>query len=308
MKSILLLTENWNLFPARDLQSLVNAARIAEEAGIDGVQLSEHIVLGPAANEGEPKRNYREYDGLGNQPPATPWPSSLLVLSAIAAVTTRLNLFAGAILPVLRHPLQVAKDLATLDLLSKGRLVAYPTVSWHEQEYIALGKDFRKRGKMLDEQFEIWRKVWTESPASYSGEFYKFDNIYVDPKPWTPGGPPLWITGGPLHPAAIRRIAKYGSGYAPGGPMAPGEKEQIYAALTAAGRDPKYFDIMGGIMGKFEGADDVADLDETCERQLPFNMESGAAWVVAKPSQFINRAEEFPDFCRRYVKHIKALS
>jgi alkanesulfonate monooxygenase SsuD/methylene tetrahydromethanopterin reductase-like flavin-dependent oxidoreductase (luciferase family) len=191
--------------------------------------------------------------------------------------------------------------------LSKGRFVAYPTVSWHEQEYIALAKDFRKRGKMLDEQFEIWKKVWTESPASYSGEFYKFDNIYVDPKPWTPGGPPLWITGGPLHPAAIRRIAKYGSGYAPIGPMAPGEKEQIYETLTAAGRDPKDFDIMGGIMGMFKGADDVADLAETCERQLPFNIASGAGWVVAKPSQFINRAEELPDFCRRYVKHIKAL-
>jgi probable F420-dependent oxidoreductase len=307
MKSILLLTENWNLFPARDLQSLVNAAKIAEEAGIDGVQLSEHIVLGPAANEGAPKRNFREYDAPGNQPPDTPWPTSLLVLSAIAATTTRLKLFAGAILPVLRHPLQVAKDLATLDLLSKGRLVVYPTVSWHEQEYIALGRDFHKRGKMLDEQLAIWQKVWTASPASYSGEFYPFDNIYVDPKPWTPGGPPLWITGGPLHPAALRRIARYGSGYAPTGRMAPGEKEQIYAALTAAGRDPQDFDIVGGIMGKFNGADDVADLDATCARQLPFNIESGAGWVVAKPSQFIDRAEEFPDFCRRYVQHIKAL-
>jgi hypothetical protein len=90
-----------------------------------------------------------------------------------------------------------------------------PTVSWHEQEYIALGKDFRKRGKMLDEQFAIWIKVWTESPASYSGEFNKFDNIYVEPK------------------------------------------------LIEAGRDPKDFDIMCGIMGIFKGADDVADLDAT---------------------------------------------
>lgn len=89
--------------------------------------------------------------------------------------------------------------------------------------------------------------------------------------------------------------------------MAPGEKEQIYAALIEAGRDPKDFDIMGGIMGLFKGVDDVADLDETCEQQLPFAVGSGATWVVAKPSQFINRAEEFPDFCRRYVQHIKAL-
>jgi hypothetical protein len=71
MKTILLLTENWNIFSSRDLASIVTAAKIAEEAGIDGVQLSEHILLGPDAGAGTPKKNFREFDAPGNQSPLT---------------------------------------------------------------------------------------------------------------------------------------------------------------------------------------------------------------------------------------------
>ena len=306
MKTMLLLSENWDLFSSRDLPSLVNAAKVAEAAGIDGVMLSEHIVLGPDAGAGEPKRNPREFDAPGNQPSNTPHPSSIVLLGAIAAATTRLTLYAGAVLPVLRHPLHIAKDLATIDLLSQGRLIVLPTVSWHKQEYAALGRDFHKRGKMLDEQLAIWRKVWRESPASFSGEFYQFDDVYLEPKPWRPEGPKVWITGGSLHPAALRRLVEYGSGYGPGGPMAPGEKEKIYAALTAAGRDPKDFDIMGGIMGRFDGPDDLADLEDAFG-QLPAVVSAGSTAVIAKPSQFIRHPDELPEFCRRFVERIKSL-
>jgi probable F420-dependent oxidoreductase len=305
LKTMLMLSENWDIFDPRDLSSVVNAAKIAEEAGIDGVMLGEHIVLGPDAEAGGAKPNSREFDQPRNQPPNTPHPSSMVMLGAIAAVTRRVTLFAGATLPVLRHPLQVAKDLATLDLLSKGRLVVLPTVSWNEQEYAALQRDFHNRGKMLDEQYEIWHEVWREGPASYAGEFYQFDEVYVEPKPWTPGGPRIWVTGAYLHPAALRRVVKYGSGYAPGGPMAPGEKDRIYAALIAAGRDPKTFDIMGGIMGTFKGSDDLADLDEAC-KQIPANVESGATTIICKPAQYIRTEDGFPDFCRRFIDRVKS--
>jgi probable F420-dependent oxidoreductase len=305
LKPLLLLTENWDLFNPRDLHSIVNAAQVAEAEGIDGVMLSEHIVLGRNSESAGAKTNPREFDAPNNQPPTTAHPSSMIMLGAIAAATTRLTLFAGAILPVLRHPLQVAKDLATLDLLSKGRLVALPTVSWGEEEYAALGKDFHKRGKMLDEQYEVWQKCWREGPASHAGEFYKFDEVYVEPKPWTPSGPRLWPTGAYLHPAALRRVVKYGSGYAPGGPMAPGEWDQICEALTAAGRDPKSFDVLGGIMGSFKGTDDVADLDEAC-KQIPTNVRSGATVIVAKPSQYIRSLDEFPAFCRRFADRVRS--
>ena len=305
MKTIILLTENWDLLDPRDLSGLIDAARIAEDAGIDGVMVSEHIVLGPAAGAGTPKRNPREFDMPGNQPPDTTHPSLVAMLGALAAATSRVKIIAGAILPVLRHPLQVAKDLATIDLLSKGRLIVLPTVSWHEQEYRALGKDFHKRGKMLDEHLEIWSKAWSQSPICHQGEFYQFDDVYVVPKPWLPEGPPIWITGDRVLKPQLRRAIAYGSGFGSPGPMFPGDKEILFDALRAAGRDPVPFDLMGGIMGRFEEQDDVSDW-EIGFAQLQANRDFGATYVVAKPSQFVRDLADFPRFCRAFADRVMA--
>jgi alkanesulfonate monooxygenase SsuD/methylene tetrahydromethanopterin reductase-like flavin-dependent oxidoreductase (luciferase family) len=306
MKTIILLTENWDLFDPRDLSGLIDAAKIAEDAGIDGVSVSEHIVLGPAAGAGTSKRNPREFDMPGNQPPDTTHPSLVAMLGALAAATSRVKIIAGAILPVLRHPLQVAKDLATIDLLSKGRLIVMPTVSWHEQEYAALGVDFHKRGKMLDEQLAIWRMAWSQTPVSYHGEFYQFDDAYVMPKPWHPEGPPIWITGDRVLAPQLRRAIGFGSGFGSPGPMYPGDKEVLFAGLEAAGRDLAGFDLMGGIMGMFVGTDDVADWEQGFA-QLQANRDFGATYVVAKPSQFVAEFADFPEFCRTFAARVKAI-
>lgn len=142
---LLVLSENWTMTSPRDLRALVRIAAEAEQAGIDGVMLSEHIVLGPAAGAAGVMANPREYAVPGNQPPDMPWPSSVVLLSAIAAATERLRLVAGAIIAPLRHPLLLAKELGTLDLLSEGRLVVIPTVSWHPDEYAALSVPFHQR-------------------------------------------------------------------------------------------------------------------------------------------------------------------
>ena len=129
---------------------------------------------------GEPAR----LRDAGNQDPATPWPAPLLLLAAIAAVTSRLRLVAGALIAPLRHPLLCAKELATLDLLSRGRLVVLPTVSWHRDEYAALGVRFDRRGDLLDEHLAVWRRVWSGSPASFAGRYYRFRDVFVEPQPW----------------------------------------------------------------------------------------------------------------------------
>ena len=162
---VLVLSENHTLVPARDLRALVDVAAEAERAGFDGVMVSEHIVLGRGADADGLPENPRDYALPGNQDPATPWPSSLLLLAAIASVTTRLRLIASAVIPPLRHPLQIAKELATLDLLSRGRLVVQPTVSWHRAEYEALGVAFETRGVRLDEHLEAWKLLWRDSPV-----------------------------------------------------------------------------------------------------------------------------------------------
>jgi len=166
---LLILTENWTMRPPPDVGDLVAFAVEAEQAGIDGVMVSEHIVLGPSANAAGLPANPRDYALPGNQDPASPWPSPVVLLSAIAAATRRLRLVAGAIISPLRHPLAMAKDLATLDRLSRGRLIVLPTVSWHRDEYDALGVPFGRRGDILDEQLEIWSRAWAGSPVAVDG-------------------------------------------------------------------------------------------------------------------------------------------
>ena len=130
-------------------------AQVAEDSGFDSVMISEHVVLGPDASANGVMGNPRDYALPGNQDPEMPWPNSLLLLSAMASVTSRLRLVAGAIIAPLRHPLLLARELGTLDLISEGRLVVQPTVSWSKDEYAALDVPFTKRGKILDEQLEI---------------------------------------------------------------------------------------------------------------------------------------------------------
>src|SRR3954469_23717529 len=141
--------------------------------------LSEHVVLGEASGANGIMGNPRDYAAPGNQDPATPWPDLLVLFGAIAPVTTRLRLIGAAIIAPLRHPLLLAHQLATLDLLSEGRLVVQPTVSWLRDEYMALGVPFEERGKLLDEHLTAWKAVWSNSPASFGGEHYRFDDVYL---------------------------------------------------------------------------------------------------------------------------------
>ena len=104
--------------PEPDVADLVRFAVEAERAGIDGVMVSEHVVLGPSASEDGLPVNPRDYALPGNQDPASPWPSPLVLLSGTAAATSRLRLVAGALISPLRHPLTTAKDLATLERLA----------------------------------------------------------------------------------------------------------------------------------------------------------------------------------------------
>ncbi|HEX2320810.1 MAG TPA: LLM class flavin-dependent oxidoreductase, partial [Streptosporangiaceae bacterium] len=166
---LLILTENHTMRPEPDVADLVGFAAAAERAGLDGVMVSEHVVLGPSADAAGRPANPRDYALPGNQDPATPWPSPWVLLSAIAAATQRIRVVAGALISPLRHPLLLAKDLATLDRLSVGRLVVQPTVSWHRDEYDALGIAFERRGEILDEQLDVWSRAWAGSPVSFEG-------------------------------------------------------------------------------------------------------------------------------------------
>ena len=306
-RMVLVLSENWTMADARNLRSIVRMAVVAEDAGFDAIMVSEHIVLGPSAGKHGVMANPRDYAEPGNQDPRTPWPSSLVLLAAIAAVTTRLRLFAAAIIPPLRHPLQLAKDLATLDLLCEGRLVVLPTVSWHEDEYEALAVPFRERGARLDEHLEAWHAVWGASPASFQGRFYAFENVYVEPKPYRNGGIQLHFGSSTMHDKLVRRLVRFGAGWNPDGRAPVEHVEKLRAALAEAGRDFAELELVGRTRVTFPGPDRVADLGEALAT-IPQQLAEGYTTFCIKPSQFIADRAQLPGFCQEVIRRVEALT
>ena len=284
----------------RDLRALVRMAVEAEDAGIDGVMLSEHIVLGESAGAGGRPENPRDYVAPGNQDPDTPWPDSIVLMSAIAAATTRLRLIGAAIIAPLRHPVLLAHQLATLDLLSEGRLVVQPTVSWHREEYDALGVPFDRRGELLDEHLAAWRALWRPGPVSFSGRWYSFADVYLEPKPFRAEGPRLWFGGMTVGPWIVRRLVEYGHGFHPFGQPDAAELRRLADAMAAAGRSFAELEVVGGIRGRFPDPTSVADLAEAMEA-IPAQLEAGYTTICFKPSQYTDDPAQVGRLCRELV-------
>jgi probable F420-dependent oxidoreductase len=303
---VCILTENHTLIPARDLRGLIGLAVQAEDAGFDAVMASEHVVLGRGSDaEGLPA-NPREYASPGNQDPATPWPSSLVALAAVAAVTERVRLVASAVIAPLRHPLLIAKELATLDLLSRGRLVVQPTVSWHRAEFDALAVPFETRGERLDEHLAAWARLWHGGPSTFHGRHYRFDDVFLQPGPWRSGGPTLWFGGVRLHDRLLRRLVRHGHGFNPFGRPSDEELERLRDAMAAAGRDVADLEIVGGVRGRFEDPTSIASLDEALER-IPEQLARGCTTICVKPSQFTDDPDQVPSMLRRIVDRVAEL-
>jgi probable F420-dependent oxidoreductase len=297
---VLVLSENWTMTSPRDLRALVRMAVEAEDAGIDGVMLSEHIVLGPSAGALGRPANPRDYAAPGNQDPDTPWPDSIVLMSAIAAVTTRLRLIGAAIIAPLRHPVLLAHQLAALDLLCEGRLVVQPTVSWHREEYAALGVPFDRRGELLDEHLAAWKVLWESGPASFPGRHYQFSDVYLEPKPFRAEGPRLWFGGTSVGPWIVRRLVEYGDGFHPFGQPTADELRPLVDAMAAAGRDFAQLEVVGGIRGRFPSGGGVADLAEAAEA-IPAQLEAGYTTICFKPSQYTDDPAQVGRLCRQLV-------
>jgi probable F420-dependent oxidoreductase len=302
----LVLSENWTMTSGRDLPALVRWAREAEDAGFDSVMISEHVVLGPAAGAAGVMPNPREYALPGNQDPATPWPSSLVLLSAIAAVTERIRLVASAVIAPLRHPLLLARELGSLDLVSGGRLVVQPTVSWLPDEYAALGVPFASRGDLLDEHLRAWAVLWRDTPASFSGAHYAFRDVYFEPKAFRPEGPALWLGGSRMHRRMLARIVAYGSGFNPLGRPPAADLARLRQAMLAAGRDPGELELVGGTRAVFPDGHSVADLGEALAT-IPPQAQAGFTTFCIKPSQFTDDPAGVGRLCRDIIRRVDGL-
>lgn len=302
----MILSENWTLTDGRNLNELVRWARIAEDTGFDSVMISEHVVLGPDASDKGVMGNPRDYAMPGNQDPLMPWPNSLMLFSAIAAVTSRIRLVGAAVLAPLRHPLLLARELGTLDLISEGRLVVQPNVSWSRDEYAALGVPFGERGKILDEQLEVMDLVFRQSPASYHGTYFDFDDIYLEPKAFRPEGPRMWFGGQKAHGAVVDRLVRYGHGFHPLGRPTAEDMHIIRDAMAEAGRDIADLEMVGGVRYTFSDDHSPADLGESMD-SIPEQLDQGFTTICIKPSMYIDESSEMEMFCKDVIKRAEAM-
>lgn len=243
----------------------------------------------------------------GNQDPYTPWLSSIVVLAAVAAATTRVRLVASAVLAPLRHPLLLARELGTLDLVSGGRLVVQPSVSWSRDEYAALGVPFGERGRILDEQLEILAALWAGSPTTFRGRHFAFDDVYLEPGAFREDGPRMWFGGRSAHGAVCRRLAAYGHGWHPLGAPSPADFAAVESAMRSAGRDPAVLELVGGVRAVFPDDDSCAALEPAVESIGP-QLAQGFTTFCIKPSQFIDDAARLGAFCRDVVRRVESLA
>ena len=184
-------------------------AQMIEKAGAESIWVSEHPIVAP---DHKPLYTYSK-TGLPGFTPEITFPSPLEWLSYVAAVTDKIKLVTGVLLLPLHSPIIVAKRISTLDRMSKGRVILGVGLGWQIEEFESVGVPYTERGKRMDEMIPALRKLWTDSPASYEGKYYKFDKVDCDVKPVQAGGPPIMV-GGSTTPAA-ERAAKMGDAYYP---------------------------------------------------------------------------------------------
>jgi probable F420-dependent oxidoreductase len=216
-----------------DPRLLVDLAVRAEAAGIGGVVISDHVLIG--------ERTDRYPWGTFPYPPEAPWLEPLTVLAAIATATDRLVLTTGVLVVPLRPAPLLAKQVATLDVLSRGRVVLGVGTGWQEEEFTAQGLDPAARGRLLTDHVAACRMLWRYAPASFASPSVTFDRVWSEPRPSSPGGPPI-LFAGTLTPRNVPRIVDLGDGWIPImgttlDRLADGVAT-LRAAFVDAGRDP----------------------------------------------------------------------
>jgi probable F420-dependent oxidoreductase len=195
-----------SLFPPDGWRGFIDLARAADDAGVDRIVVVDHVVMGPHTD------NYQW--GKFPVPPDAPWFEPLTMLSAIASATARVRLATGILIVPLRPAALLAKTVATLDVISGGRVDLGVGTGWQREEYDAEGLDFSRRATLYDDTLGALRVLWRDSPAEFSSETVNFTETWCAPKPLQPGGVPIWVAG-TLHRRNVERIVRYGDGWIP---------------------------------------------------------------------------------------------
>jgi probable F420-dependent oxidoreductase len=224
-------------------------ARQAEELGFDAVWLPDHVVMPARYSSRYP---YQADAAGGDFRPYpfddVPFPEPFTALAFIGGATHTIRLCTGVLILPERNPVLFAKQAATLDGLTGGRLQLGVGIGWLREEFEALGLTWDHRGRRMDECIEAIRALWRDRPATYHGEFVSFDEIVCDPLPVQTGGVPL-IVGG-HSAAAARRAGRLGNGFVPTGLGGKDDRVELIrlmkGAAEKAGRDPAEVPVYAG--------------------------------------------------------------
>jgi probable F420-dependent oxidoreductase len=273
----------WQALSFTETDQLVTLARCCEEAGFHGVLLSDHVFV-PGRLE---SRYPYSSDGTPPFSPATEHPEPWAAIAAMAQVTTRLFFSTSVYLAGLRHPLHVAKSVATASRLSGGRVALGVGVGWVREEFEVLGEDFATRGARLEEQIEVMRKVWGGGLVEHHGRFYRFPPLAMEPRP--AAEVPVWIGG--RSPRALRRAARYD------GWLSSGETPESARAVLASLHELRE---QAGLAGRaFEA---ILALAGEPDLELYHRLEErGATGFVAYPPAYLLGAGGSLDAKRRAI-------
>ena len=193
-------------FYGGDISSYIEISQMGEELGFDSVSVTDHVVMG---------KNLHKYPfGKFPLPSEAPWYEPLSLLTMIASCTTKIKLATAILITPLRNPALLAKTAASLDVISKGRLELGVGLGWQKEEFDTAGVSFEDRSEIFWETLDICKALWHDSPASFKGKHFNFDDIWCHPLPTQGQNIPLLFGLKMTHENA-NKIAKIGHGWIP---------------------------------------------------------------------------------------------
>lgn len=277
-----------------DLGAVVDVARMADDVGVDQLVFPDHVAIGSHLDR-------YPYGAKFPYPPTEPWLEPLTGLAAIAGATTRVRLGTGVLIAPLRPVLLLAKTVATLDVLSRGRVDLGIGTGWQREEFVEPGMEFVGRTARMDDAIRACRALWeTEPPVSFAGPTISFGELWCEPRP-VQTRVPVWY-GGQLTDAMVARIAELGDGWLPLGPTLAeigAGIELLRAAFLDRGRDPEALGVRVGLpmvlsdSGLVDAAGSVAS--------VPGLSELGVTAVSVGLGRFITSRSDIEPFLRDLV-------
>jgi probable F420-dependent oxidoreductase len=226
--------------PLADPRFLTETAQLAETLGFDSVFVADHVIVPRQLKSKYP------YSGDGSFPydPDQNWLDPMVALGFLAARTSTIRIGTSVAVVPMRHPIVTAKQVATADHLSDGRVIFGVGIGWMAEEFALLGESFHDRGKRMDEYLQLMKVLWTERNPSFAGAYFNISDCAMTPKPVQKPHVPVWIGGD--SPAALRRAARFGDAWhSAGSSLAelPEKLARLDAALAEAGRQRKQFTV-----------------------------------------------------------------